>query len=153
MYNINRICIETMAMSFGTMSVIFEFTSPIMSSTSEFINSLMSSTSEVINPIMSFTSEVINPIMSSTSEAINPTMGSTSEFTSLTRSSIISETPGSPLSIITFKTNIFTSSIITIGFTESNNVMSSISTTSLTSSISDSMHSIIYSTADGEFYS
>ena len=101
-----------MAMSFGTMSVISEFTSPIMTSMSEFTN---------------------------------PTMRSTSEFTSLTRSSIISETPGSPLSIITSETNIFTTSMITIGFPESNNVMSSISTTSLTSSISDSMHSMIYS--------
>ena len=101
MYNVNCICIETMAMSFGTMSVISEFTSPIMTSTSEFTI---------------------------------PTMGFT-----------ISETTGSPLSIITSETNIFTTSMITIGFTESNNVMSSISTTSLMSSISDSMHSMIYS--------
>ena len=123
MYNDNCICIETMAMCFSTMSVISEFTSPIMSSTSQFIN----------------------PIMSSTSEVINPIMDSTPEFTSLTRSSIVSETPGSPLSSITSETNIFTTSMITISFPESNNVMSSISTTSLMSSISDTMHSMIYS--------
>ena len=120
MYNVNCICIETMAMSFGTMSVISESTNPVMSSTSKFTI---------------------------------PTMSSTSEFTSLTRSSIISETLGSPLSIITSKTNVFTSSMITIGFPESNSVMSSISTTSLTSSISDSMHSMIYSIAESEFFS
>ena len=128
MYNVNCICIETMAMRFSTMSVISEFTSPIMSSTSEFTNPTMGSTSEF-------------------------TIRSTSEFTSLTRSSIISETTGSPLSIITSETNIFTTSMITIGFPESNNVMSSISATSLMSSISDSMRSMIYSTAEGEFFS
>ena len=46
MYNVNRICIETMAMSFGTMSVISESTNPVMSSTSKFTIPTMSSTSE-----------------------------------------------------------------------------------------------------------